>query len=40
MSELTNKKRSQASGANMLTARLTLVLITGAALYGVVTGAK
>jgi hypothetical protein len=40
MSELTNKKRSQASGANMLAALLTLVLITGAALYGVVAGAK
>jgi Peptidase family M28 len=39
MSELTNKRRNQASGANVLTALLTFVLITGAALYGVVTGA-
>src|SRR5918999_196688 len=39
MSALTNNKRSQATGANMLTALLTFVLVTGAALYGVVTGA-
>src|SRR5215210_1253367 len=38
MSQLTNKKRSQASGANVLTALLTFVVVTGAALYGVVAG--
>ena len=39
MSQPTEQKSSRASGANALIALLTVVLITGAALYGVVTSA-